>query len=107
MAGWERVRSVGLFINPRSDQYRWFALSCTTLGQAAATILAMAFGPLALFLQEDFQISRAQVGLISTAVALMAAPAALFGGRVADQVGERRILIGSGLATALAAVAVS
>ena len=102
MAGWQRVR-----VDYRTDQYRWFALGYTTLGQAAATILGMAFGPLAIFLQEDFQISRAQVGLISTAVALMAAPSALFGGRAADRVGERRILIVSSLATALAAVAVA
>ena len=94
-------------LNHQSDHYRWYALGFTTLGQAAATILAMAFGPLALFLQEDFGISRAQVGLISTAVALTAAPAALFAGRAADQVGERRILILSSLGTALAALAIS
>ncbi len=94
-------------LNHQSDHYRWYALGFTTVGQAAATILAMAFGPLALFLQADFHISRAQVGLISTAVALTAAPAALFAGRAVDQVGERRILILSSLGTALAALAIS
>ncbi|MGE0825199.1 MAG: MFS transporter [Candidatus Binatia bacterium] len=88
-------------------RYRWYALGITTLGQAAANIVASAFGPLAPFLQDDLQISRAQVGLISTAVFVTAAPSALFGGRAADRVGERRVLILSGLVGALAAIFVS
>jgi MFS transporter, ACS family, hexuronate transporter len=88
-------------------QYRWYALGMTTLGQAAANILASAFGPLAPFLQDDLHISRAEVGLISTAVFLTAAPSALFGGRAADRVGERQVLILSGVLGALAALAVA
>lgn len=79
----------------------------TTLGQAATNILASAFGPLAPFLQNDLHISRAEVGLIATAVSLTATPSALFGGRAADRVGERRVLILSGIMGALAAFAVS
>ena len=79
----------------------------TTLGQAAANILASAFGPLAPFLQDDLHISRAEVGLVSTAVFLTATPSALFGGRAADRVGERQVLILSGVLGALAALAVS
>lgn len=90
-----------------AGRYRWYALGMTTLGQAAANILASAFGPLAPFLQNDLHMSRAEVGLISTAVFLTAAPSALFGGRAADRVGERRVLILSGVLGALAALAVS
>jgi MFS family permease len=90
-----------------SDRYRWYALGMTTLGQAAANILASAFGPLAPFLQDDLHISRAEVGLIATAVFLTASPSALFGGRAADRVGERKVLILSGVIGALAALAVS
>ena len=89
------------------ERYRWYALGMTTLGQAAANILASAFGPLAPFLQEDLGISRAEVGLISTAVFITAAPSALFGGRAADRVGERRVLILSSLIGAVAALTVS
>ena len=89
------------------ERYRWYALGMTTLGQAAANILTSAFGPLAPFLQNDLSISRAEVGLISTAVSLAAAPSALFGGRAADRVGERRVLILSSIVGALAALAVS
>jgi len=90
-----------------NDRYRWYALGITTLGQAAANILASAFGPLAPFLQDDLGISRTQVGLISTAVFITAAPSALFGGRAADRVGERRVLILSSIVGVLAALAVS
>lgn len=91
----------------QADRYRWYALALTTLGQAAANILSASFGPLAPFLQADFQISRAEIGLIATAVSLTAAPSALFGGRVADHVGERRVLILSGLVSAFSALAIS
>lgn len=90
-----------------SERYRWYALGMTTLGQAAANILASAFGPLAPFLQADLHISRAEVGLVATAMAVTAAPSALFGGRASDRVGERRVLILSGVLGVLAAVAVA
>ena len=79
----------------------------TTLGQAATNFLAAAFGPLAPFLQDDLHISRTEVGLISTAMFLTAAPSAMLGGWAADRVGERKVLILSGLIGALAALAVS
>lgn len=94
-------------MNRQTDRYRWYALGLTTLGQAAATILATGFGPLAPFLQQDFQISRTEIGLVSTAMALTAAPSALFGGRAADRVGERRVLILSGLIATVASLAIS
>jgi predicted MFS family arabinose efflux permease len=89
------------------DRYRWYALGLTTLSQAAVTTLSFAFGPVAPFLQADFQISRAEIGIIAAAMSLTAAPSALVGGRAADLVGERRILILSGLVTALAAFTIS
>ena len=90
-----------------ADRYRWYALGMTTLGQAATNFLASAFGPLAPFLQNDLHISRTEVGLISTAMFLTAAPSAMLGGWAADRVGERKVLILSGLIGALAALAVS
>lgn len=91
----------------QADRYRWYALGLTTLGQAAANTLSAGFGPLAPLLQTDFQISRAEIGLIATAISLTAAPSALFGGRAADRVGERRVLILSGLITAFSALAIA
>lgn len=94
-------------MNPHDDRYRWYALSLTTLGQAAANVLSTIFGAITPLLQADFQISRAEVGLIATAMSLTSAPSALFGGRAADRVGERRVLILSGVIMTLAAWAVS
>ncbi|HEV8711627.1 MAG TPA: MFS transporter [Candidatus Binatia bacterium] len=91
----------------QADRYRWYALGLTTLGQAAANILSASFGPIAPLLQADFRISRAEIGLISAAMSLTAAPSALFGGRAADRVGERRVLVLSGLVTAFAALAIA
>jgi len=94
-------------MNRQAERYRWYALGLTTLGQAAATILSSGFGPLAPFLQKDFQISRTEIGLVSTAMSVTSAPSALFGGRAADRVGERRVLILSGLVATLAALAIA
>src|SRR5215470_10207168 len=91
----------------QADRYRWYALGLTTLGQAAANILSASFGPVAPLLQADLRISRAEIGLIATAISLTAAPSALFGGRAADRVGERQVLILSGLVTAFAALAIA
>jgi predicted MFS family arabinose efflux permease len=94
-------------VSQQSERYRWYALGVTTFCQAAGNTLSSGFGPLAPFLQADFQISRTAVGLITTAMSLTAAPAALFGGRAADRVGERRVLLLSGFSAALAALAIA
>jgi predicted MFS family arabinose efflux permease len=52
-------------------------------------------------------MSRAEIGLIATAISATAAPSALFGGRAADRVGERQVLILSGLVAAFASLAIS
>jgi MFS family permease len=94
-------------MNPQSERYRWYALGIMTWGQAAANALASSFGPLAPFLQTAFLINRTEVGLISTAMSLTAAPSALFGGRAADRVGERQVLILSGVGSVVAALAIA
>ncbi len=91
----------------RQDQarYRWYALGITTFTQAASVAVTSAVGPIAPLLQQEFAISRAEVGLIQTALYLSATWAALVGGRAADRLGERRVLIVSGLITGAAALA--
>src|SRR5262249_30572450 len=91
----------------QADRYRWYALGLTTLGQAAANILSASFGPVAPWLQAALRITRAEIGLTATAISLPAAPSALFGGRAADRVGERQVLILSGLVTTFAALAIA
>lgn len=84
--------------------YRWAALSVTTFCQAATVSLSQAIGPLAPIVQEDFQLSRSEVGLIMTFTSLSIAVVAVAGGRLADHVGVRRVLMVSGLVTTLAAL---
>ena len=91
----------------REDQsrYRWYALGVTTFTQAASSAVTSALGPLAPLLMAQFAISRGEVGLVQTAVYLSATWSALVGGRLADRVGERSVLIVSGLITGAGAIA--
>src|SRR5580765_6639060 len=91
----------------REDQsrYRWYALGVTTFTQAASSAVTSALGPLAPLLMAQFAISRGEVGLVQTSVYLSATWSALVGGRLADRVGERRVLIVSGLITGAGAIA--
>jgi sugar phosphate permease len=85
------------------DRYRWWALAVTTFTQAASAAVTSAIGPIAALLQREFDVSRAEVGLAQTAIYLSGTFAAMAGGRLADTVGERRVLLISGLITGLAA----
>lgn len=87
-----------------ADRYRWWALGVTTFTQAASAAVTSAIGPIAALLQREFGISRAEVGLAQTAIYLTGTFAAMVGGRLADTVGERRVLLISGIITGLAAL---
>lgn len=90
-----------------SSRYRWFALAVTTFCQAASISLAQGIGPLAPLVQADFGTSRAQIGLILSLSSVSGVATALIGGRIADQIGERKVLIVSGGFTALAGLAIA
>ena len=85
-------------------RYRWWALAVTTFTQAASAAVTSAIGPIAALLQREFDVSRAEVGLAQTTIYLTGTFAAMAGGRLADTVGERRVLLISGLVTGLAAL---
>ena len=87
-----------------TDRYRWWALAVTTFTQAASAAVTSAIGPIAALLQREFDVSRAQVGLAQTMIYLTGTFAAMGGGRLADRVGERRVLLLSGVLTGLAAL---
>ena len=67
--------------------------------------MTSALGPLAPLLMAQFAINRGEVGLVQTALYLSATWSALVGGRLADRVGERSVLIVSGLVTGGGAIA--
>ncbi|MDE3074949.1 MAG: MFS transporter [Chloroflexota bacterium] len=88
----------------RTPAYRWYALGVTTYSQAAVAALVSAVGPLAPLLLADFRVSRAEIGLTTSATYLSSSAIALWGGRAADRVGERRVLLISGVIVGLAAL---
>jgi sugar phosphate permease len=79
----------------------------TTFTQAASAAVVSAIGPMAPLLQDDFGISRAEVGLLQSAIYFSATGFSLVGGRLADRAGERLVLVLSGLVTGLAALAIT
>ena len=99
------VRSGLARLRENQSRYRWYALGVTTFTQAASSAVTSALGPLAPLLMAQFAISRGEVGLVQTAVYLSATWSALVGGRLADRVGERSVLIVSGLITGAGAIA--
>lgn len=56
------------------------------------TFPSFAFGVLAPFLRDDFDLSRSELGLLTTAFFLVGAPASMFAGRLVDRVGGRILL---------------
>lgn len=88
----------------RSPGYRWRALVITTSSAATTAALATAIGPLAPLIQDEFGVSRAEIGLITSAIFLSAAVSAPFAGRTSDRVGERRVLLVSALIAGAAAI---
>lgn len=80
----------------RMDQtnvsYRWYILLILTVTQIGASLAALSFGPLAPFLQESFQISRAQVGLFTSSLYFGSILVSIPAGRLADHLGVRRLL---------------
>jgi len=81
----------------RMDQanvsYRWYILLILTVTQIGASLAALSFGPLAPFLQDSFQISRAQVGLLTSSLYFGSILVSIPTGRLADRLGVRRLLL--------------
>lgn len=74
-------------------RYRWGVLVVLTLMQFTASGGSFSFGPLAPFLMEGLKISRAQVGMFTSALYLGYVLMAIPWGRLADSVGPRRVLL--------------
>ena len=72
--------------------YRWMILSVLTVTQIGASIAALSFGPLAPFLQETLNMTRAQVGLCTSSLYLGCSLVAIPSGRLADRIGVRLVL---------------
>ncbi len=86
-----------------SDPYRWIILIVATLAQAGTAVVFLGVGALAGFIQEDFDLSGVQTGLLVTAVGLAPLVALLPTGRLLDRRSERLIITGGALLLAAGA----
>jgi MFS transporter, ACS family, hexuronate transporter len=80
----------------RSERfYGWVVLGLLFLAQLVMSIGAYAWGPLAPFLRETFDISRSQIGQITSALYIAAALTGLPSGLMVDRWGARKLLLAS------------
>jgi len=83
-------------------RYRWLVLALFTLMQLTCSGASFSFGALAPFLKEGLDISRAQVGMFTSAIYLGYILMAIPWGRLADSIGPRKVLLVAPLLQGLA-----
>jgi predicted MFS family arabinose efflux permease len=71
--------------------WRGMFASILATGMAAATFAQFLFGVLARFLIEEFDISRSQLGFLTTSAFVVGAFASPVAGRLVDRIGGRRV----------------
>ena len=71
--------------------YPWVVVALCVATTMAVTVASVGFGVLYPFIQEDLEISRAQLGLISAGMVAGGSITSLFVGWVADVIGVRRL----------------
>jgi sugar phosphate permease len=86
---------------------RWRVLALMTFAQAGASVVQQALGSLAPIFVATFALSKAQLGAIFTALMLGSACFTAVAGVMTDRFGERRMVLWSGIAMAIALLAVT
>src|ERR1700681_2358958 len=84
---------------------RWRVLTLMTTAQAGASVVQQALGSLSPILVATFVLSKAQLGVIFTALMLGSACFVAVAGLLTDRWGERRMVLLSGLTMAAALLA--
>jgi predicted MFS family arabinose efflux permease len=93
LGGWSRdglPSAVG-----RPSSYRWTILAVLTTGQTLASFVGLCVLPLAPFVQVEFGITRAQVGVLISALYIGAMFSSLPAGWLTELVGSRALLVAS------------
>ncbi len=86
-----------------TGKYR--VLGLMTTAQAGASVMQQSLGVLAPFLIADFALSKAAFGALFTAMFLGATCFTAFSGALTDHIGERRMVLYSGLVMSVALLA--
>ncbi|HEX3551421.1 MAG TPA: MFS transporter [Candidatus Elarobacter sp.] len=84
---------------------RWRVLTLMTIAQAGASVIQQALGSLSPILVATFAISKAQLGIIFTALMFGSASFTAAAGVLTDRWGERRMVLFSGIAMTVALLA--
>jgi MFS transporter, ACS family, hexuronate transporter len=84
--------------------YGWVILFLTTLAQSSVSILSQSTAPIAPFVQSAFSLSRSELGFLNIALASGSYFTLVISGRLLDRVGERIMLLASGLIAGVFAV---
>jgi ACS family hexuronate transporter-like MFS transporter len=74
-------------------RYRWAVLAVLFLLQFTCSGVSFSFGPLAPFLKDGLGLSRAQVGMFTSAIYLGYILMAIPWGRLADSIGPRKVML--------------
>ncbi|MCU1717141.1 MFS transporter [Pseudomonas sp. 5P_3.1_Bac2] len=72
--------------------YRWVVLFIATLAQASACFFVQGIGAIALFVQQDLQLSNLQIGLLMSAAQLLPILGLLVAGELLDRYQERWVV---------------
>jgi MFS transporter, ACS family, hexuronate transporter len=84
---------------------KWRVLALMTFAQAGASVVQQALGSLSPALVETFALSKAQLGIVFTAMMLGSMVFAALAGALTDRWGERRMVFLAGVLMALALAA--
>ncbi|MBI4621363.1 MAG: MFS transporter [Desulfobacterales bacterium] len=75
------------------DSYGWIILGILTMAQLVMSMGAYTWGPLAPVLRDDFDLSRAQIGTITSALYFASVVIAIPSGIAVDKLGARIMLV--------------
>ena len=76
-----------------SEKYMWVIVSILLSAQLVMSMGAYAWGPLAPFFRQDFDLTRTQIGMITSAIYLPAIIIALPSGFMVDKLGAKIVLV--------------
>ena len=93
--------TAALAANP-TQRYRWVILLIATFAQACACFFVQGIGAIAVFIQNDLQLSSLQIGLLVSAAQLVPIVGLLVAGELLDRYSERLVV---GLGTLIVALA--
>ncbi|UOQ92377.1 MFS transporter [Halobacillus shinanisalinarum] len=87
------MRTVAVNTTPASMAYPWKMLLWLLMAQIMVAFIGRSLGPLGVLIGEDLSLTKAQIGLLPSALFLGQAMASIPSGFVADRTGSRPLLL--------------